>query len=237
MGFVRIGIACCYAPVAQWIEHQSSELRVGGSNPLGCTMKIGILGGSFNPPHLGHLLISLQVRDILELDEIWLMPCYQHPFHKTLAPVEHRLAMAKFLANSHIKVSEYEVTQNKQSYSIDTLSELTRKFPENIFYWITGSDQLESFKEYKDWHELISKYNLVIFPREPVLPRIEEKVKQDFKLQRIPENITVLKSDELILTNISSTNIRHRIRNGEPISYMVPKKVEEYIREHHLYEK
>jgi nicotinate-nucleotide adenylyltransferase len=200
-------------------------------------MKIGILGGSFNPPHLGHLLISLQVRDILGLDEIWLMPCYQHPFHKTLAPVEHRLAMTKFLANNSIKVSEYEITQNKQSYSIDTLSELTAKFPEHVFYWITGSDQLESFREYKDWYELIHKYNLVIFPREPVLPRITEKVKQDFHLQSIPKNITVLKSEELILTNISSTNIRQRIRNNEPITYMVPKKVEEYIKEHNLYEK
>ncbi len=198
-------------------------------------MKIGILGGSFNPPHLGHLLISLQVRNILELDEIWLMPCYQHPFHKTLAPVEHRLAMAKFLANDSIKVSEYEITQNKQSYSIDTLSALTAKHPENIFYWITGSDQLENFKEYKDWQKLISKYNIVIFPREPVLPRIEEKVRRNFNLQSIPKNITVLKSDGLILTNISSTNIRQRIKNNEPISYMIPKRVEEYIKRHGLY--
>lgn len=200
-------------------------------------MKIGILGGSFNPPHLGHLLISLQVRNILGLDEIWLMPCFQHPFHKTLAPVEHRLAMTKFLANDSIKVSEYEITQNKQSYTIDTLRELTQKFPEHSFYWITGSDQLESFKEYKDWQELVHKYSLVIFPREPILPRIEEKVKQDFNLKSIPKNIIVLKSEGLILTNISSTNIRQRIKNNEPISYMVPKKVEEYVREHHLYEK
>lgn len=200
-------------------------------------MKIGILGGSFNPPHLGHLLISLQVMNILGLDEIWLMPCYQHPFHKTLAPVEDRLNMTKFLTNGHIKVSEYEITQNKHSYTIDTLRELTHNYPEYTFYWITGSDQLESFKEYKDWQKLITKYNLVVFPREPVLPRITEKVEQDFNLQSIPQNITVLKSDELILTNISSTNIRQRIRNSEPISYMVPIKVEEYIREHHLYEK
>lgn len=200
-------------------------------------MKIGILGGSFNPPHIGHLLISLQVKDILGLDEIWLMPCFQHPFHKTLAAVEHRLSMAKFLENGSIKVSEYEITQNKESYTVDTLSELTRKYPENVFYWITGSDQLESFREYKDWQDLIHKYNLVIFPREPVLPRIEEKVKHDFNLQSIPKNIIVLKSEELILTNISSTNIRQRIRNNEPITYMVPKRVEEYIREHHLYEK
>lgn len=198
-------------------------------------MKIGILGGSFNPPHLGHLLISLQVRDILGLDEIWLMPCYQHPFHKTLASVEHRLAMTKFLANESIKVSEYEIIQNKQSYTIDTLSELTQRFPEHVFYWITGSDQLESFRKYKDWQEIIHKYNLVIFPREPVLPQIEEKVKRDFGLQSIPKNIVVLKSEDLILTNISSTNIRQRIRNDEPISYMVPRKVEGYINKYKLY--
>ncbi len=198
-------------------------------------MKIGVLGGSFNPPHIGHLLIGSQVKNILGLDEIWLMPCNRHPFHKTLASVEHRLAMTKFLANDSIKVSEYEITQNEQSFTVDTLAGLTNKFPEHIFYWIIGSDQLESFKEYKDWQKLISKYNLVIFPREPVLPRIEEKVRQDFNLQSIPKSIIVLKSDGLILTNISSTNIRQRVKNNEPISYMVPKKVEEYIKANKLY--
>lgn len=205
--------------------------------PRWCTMKIGILGGSFNPPHLGHLLISMQVKNILGLDEIWLMPCYQHPFHKTLAPVRHRLAMTKMLANNGIKVSEYEVTQNQQSFTVDTLEELTVKFPDHVFYWITGSDQLESFKKYKDWKSLIRKYNLIVFPREPVLPKIEEEVKKNFKLPDIPKNIIVLKSDELILTNISSTCIRHRIKNNEPISYMVPEKVEKYIKNHHLYDK
>lgn len=198
-------------------------------------MKIGILGGSFDPPHFGHLSISKQVRAILGLDEIWLMPCYQHPFAKNLSPVEHRLAMTKFLEQGSIKVSEYEITQNRKSFTIDTLNGLTRKFPENIFYWIIGSDQIRSLNKYKDWKEIISKYNLVIFPRGSVASEIEVKIKRDFNLQSIPKNVIVIKSERLALSNISSTDVRKGAMNSESIRDMVPREVEEYIKKHGLY--
>lgn len=200
-------------------------------------MKIGILGGSFNPPHTGHLILSLQVKKILSLDEIWLMPCFQHPFHKNLAPVEHRLKMTKLLAQDNIKVSNYEINQNKQSYTIDTLRALTQKFCQHTFYWIMGSDQLQNIREYKDWQELTQKYNIIIFPREPMLPNIEKKVKEQLGSKTIPSNITVLKSKKLILTNASSSGIRQKIKNKQPITHLVPQKVIKYITKYHLYEK
>lgn len=198
-------------------------------------MKIGILGGSFNPPHLGHLLISVQVWQILKLDEIWLMPNNTHPFQKSLSPVFHRLAMTKLLENDFIKVSEYEINRNEENYTIDTMSYFTRNCPDYIFYWIGGSDQLDRFREYKEWRELVKNYNLVIFPREIVYPQIEEKVKQKMDLKVIPKNIFVLRSDDLVMSNVSSSIIRQRIRNGESIKYMVPGGVEKYIKENNLY--
>lgn len=198
-------------------------------------MRIGILGGSFNPPHLGHLLISMQVKQILKLDEIWLMPMHKHPFDKTLAPAEHRLAMSKLLENEFIKVSKFELNRNEKNYTINTLEHFTKRHPEYDFYWILGSDQLERFREFKNWQELISKYNIVIFPREYILPEIETQVKSSFRLNIIPENIIILKSAELIMSNISSSIIRHRIKNLEPITYLVPEKVEEYIIKNNLY--
>ena len=200
-------------------------------------MKIGILGGSFNPPHLGHILISMQVKAALKLDQIWLMPCYQlqKGFEKEFASVEDRFAMTKFLENGDIKVSNYEITKNQRSYTIDTLERLKKLYPKDSFYWITGSDQLEKFQKYHRWQDLVEQQQLVIFPREYILPQLEEKVKESFALKKIPPNITILNSDDLILTNISSTRIRNRIKNNQSIHLLVPEKVEQYISEHSLY--
>lgn len=199
------------------------ETGDAGSIPSKGTMKIGILGGSFDPPHFGHLSISKQVKTVLGLDEIWLMPCYKHAFQKNLSSVEHRVAMAKFLESDGIKVSEYEIAQNKQSFTVDTLAGLTNKFPEHVFYWIMGSDQIESLRKYKNWQEIVGKYNLIIFPR------------VGFDLKSVTKNVIVLESEGLALNNISSTNIRERVRDNEAIGDMVPKGIEEYIKKHGLY--
>src|SRR5437879_1067822 len=95
-------------------------------------MKIGVLGGSFDPTHLGHLFIASQAKEFVGLDQIWLMPLYQShtgPFQKDLTAVKHRLAMTKLLENDFIKASTFEVEQNQTSYTVDTLNELSRLYP------------------------------------------------------------------------------------------------------------
>ncbi len=198
-------------------------------------MKIAILGGSFNPPHLGHLLIASQVKEHLQMDQIWLMPSYLHAFHKKLISAKHRLAMTRFLENEYIRVSDFEIKQKKVSYTIDTLNSLANKYPQDTFYWITGSDQLENFKRYKNWKEIIENHRLIIFPRETALPTLKNKVKKYLQLKRIPLSITIIDSEDIALTNISSTLIRQKIRYNKSISYLVPKKVERYIYTHSLY--
>lgn len=198
-------------------------------------MKIAILGGSFDPPHLGHFSIALQVQELLNMDEVWLMPAYHHPFERNLSPVTARYTMTSFLQTDKIKVSDFEITQNKTSYTIDTLNRLKKLQPADEFYWITGSDQLEHFQKYKDWQEILFKHNLIIFPREWMLPQLNNIVRKKLILKTIPENVIVLQSESLILSNISSTKIRERIRTGKPIHYFVPEKVAEYIKKHNLY--
>src|SRR5438477_12504705 len=114
-------------------------------------MKIAILGGSFDPPHLGHVLIAEQVKEFLKIDQVWLMPLYQknmqdEVFHKNLTAVSHRLGMTKLFKNHFIKVSDYEIEQNKTSYSYETLQGLQKLHPDDEFYWILGSDQLKDFQ-------------------------------------------------------------------------------------------
>ena len=99
-------------------------------------MKIGILGGAFNPPHFGHLLISQQVLDFTPCQEIWLAPCWQHTFDKNMAPVKHRVAMTKMIGNSKIKYCHEEITNKFSGNSIELMDLLAKKYPQHHFYFI-----------------------------------------------------------------------------------------------------
>lgn len=203
-------------------------------------MKIGILGGSFDPPHLGHFLIAEQVNEQLGLDQVWLMPMYSTKAHdkvfqKKLSSVEDRIAMAKILESDKIKVSDFEIKHNQDSITIITLEKLCQLHPEHEFYWITGSDKLETFQKYDRWRDIITQHKLIIFPREWVLPFFKEKVMETLQLRTIPESVIVFQNDHLVLTNISSTLIRLRVKNNLPVHYLVPDGVEEYIKYHNLY--
>jgi nicotinate-nucleotide adenylyltransferase len=204
-------------------------------------MKIAILGGSFDPPHLGHLLIANQVKELTGIDQVWLMPNYSTASHhkifqKQLSPVADRLVMARLLENEFIKASDFEINHNQASITIITLEMLTKQYPQHEFYWITGSDKLETFHRYDRWQDIITKHNLIIFPREHMLWHLEDRVKEAFQLQTIPENVIVLHNKSLILTNISSTVVRDRVRKNLSIRDIVPKEVEAYIVKHKLYE-
>lgn len=204
-------------------------------------MKIGILGGSFDPPHLGHLLIAQQVLEFTKIDQVWLMPNYttstHHKiFHKRMSSPEHRLALVKLLENEQIKASDFEINHNQKSITITTLQMLTQKYPQHEFYWITGSDKLVTFYLYDDWKNIVLKHRLIIFPREQALVDLEKLIKHSLHLKTIPKNVIVLHNKNLIVTNIASTIVRERIKKDLPIDLLVPKKVEKYIKEHKLYE-
>jgi len=203
-------------------------------------MKIAILGGSFDPPHLGHILIAEQIIEYAGVDQVWLMPnftteTHHEVFQKHLSPPEDRMSMTKLLETDQIKASDFEIRHNKKSLTIVTLKELSQKHPEHVFYWITGSDKLETFHLYDDWQDIIWNYHLIIFPREHMLWHLEERVKESLELQTIPENVIVLTNTDLILSNISSTAIRKRVKKRMPIKYLVTPEVEEYILKHKLY--
>ena len=128
-------------------------------------MDIAILGGSFDPPHKGHTAIANRLLKIYHFDEIWLMPCYQHPFNKNLSAPEKRFEMTKYLENGRVKVSDYEIRKKTISYTINTLRSLTKKYPQDRFYWIIGTDQADSFTKWKDWKEIVNNFKLIVVPR------------------------------------------------------------------------
>jgi len=198
-------------------------------------MKIAILGGAYDPPHLGHIIVAEQVLEIMKLDEVWLMPVYSHPFQKSLSPTSHRLAMTKLVETEKIKASDLEIKRNDTSYTIDTLGFLTKERPSDTFYWCIGSDTLDEFHKWKDWEKLIRDFRIIVYPRGSGLMNLRLHVKEVFKLDAIPENITVLDQEEVIVTNISSTLVRDRVTSNLSIKYIVPDTIEKYINTNKLY--
>ncbi|MFH1832673.1 MAG: nicotinate (nicotinamide) nucleotide adenylyltransferase [Candidatus Levyibacteriota bacterium] len=187
-------------------------------------MKIAILGGRFDPPHIGHWLIAKQALEQRpEIDEIWFMPAFKHQWKEILTSVKDRMIMLGFMKNNRIKISDIEIKREGISYSIDTIKEIKKKYKHQI-YWIIGSDILSEFNRWNKKEELTKLTTFLVFPRDPyAIPK------------NLPKGFEVLKGKNLIVTNLSSTLIRQRIKKHLPISNLVPKGVEEYIKKHELY--
>jgi len=197
-------------------------------------MKVAVLGGSFDPPHKGHVAVAKKLIKLFKLNEIWLMPCYNHPFNKILSKDTDRLEMTKYLEGKNIKISGFELERKNTSYTIDTLKSLAKMYPKTEFFWIIGSDQIRNFTKWKEWKEILTKYRLIIIPRNTI--RKEKKEIDGLQeMTKTKGNIVIVGKNDFSPIYISSTEIRNRIRNNRPISNMVSKNVEKYIREHDLY--
>lgn len=183
-----------------------------------------MLGGSFDPPHIGHYLVIRQVLDFRpDIDKILLVPAYQHQWKPSFATVEERLTMTKSLLQEKTEISEVEIQRQGVSYTIDTVKEIKRQTNADL-YWIVGSDIISEFNRWEKTDELLSLTKFLVFPRDPY--HLPEKLPQGFEL---------IQNENLITTNISSTAIRKRLKAGKSIHCLVPEKVEEYIKEQKLY--
>ncbi len=202
-------------------------------------MKIAILGGAFDPIHIGHYLVAQQVMEQLHMDEVWLMVCYSYfpefpDKLERITPYEERYKMASLFAGKEMIVSDFEEKYNKRSRTIDTLRMLREHYPHDEFYWIIGSDALPTFHLWNHWEELVQDHNLIIFPRDTDFETLEKRVRASLGLKKIPRNIVVLEGD-LIVSTISSTHVRQRIKQKLPITPLVGETVNKFIRDSQLY--
>lgn len=189
-------------------------------------MKIAVLGGSFDPPHLGHYLVTRQILEVRpDIDKILLMPAFQHQWKPIQASVKNRMQMLKSLSNNKIEISEIEIKRRGVSYTIDTVKEI-KKRTDSFIYWIVGSDILSEFDRWEKTDQLVALTTFLVFPRDPY--HVPENV---------PKGFEVLNDKNLITTNISSTAIRKRIKEKKSINYLVPKEIEKYIIKQGLYRK
>jgi len=191
-------------------------------------MNLGIFGGTFNPPHIGHLLTAERVGDALQLDSVLFIPSFISP-HKQEGEertAEHRLAMTRLAAaeNPRFAVSDIEVRRPGPSYTIETVRSLRHERPEDRFFLIIGMDNYITFHLWREANELVRAVSLVVMNRPSYPKRMNE----------------VIGTDRVMFTDvpdidISSSDIRCRVREGRSIRHLVPASVETYIVEHGLY--
>ena len=191
-------------------------------------MKIGIFGGTFNPPHIGHLIVAEHARVSAGLDKILFIPAYISPLKDSGEEInaQDRLAMTTLAIdkNPHFEVSDIELKREEKSYTIETIEVLKNKFPSAEFYLLIGMDNYQSLQEWKESKKLLATVNILVLNRPEISSSLNQKIDNSkIKFLSVP-NIEV-----------SSTDIRNRIRAGESVRYSVPDSVFDYIQSHRLY--
>lgn len=192
-------------------------------------MKIGILGGSFNPIHKGHLHIAREVLEKTNLDKILFIPTFRAP-HKeqpNLLPAFLRLEIIEKVigSNPRMGTSDVEIRREGRSYTVDTLRELKKKHPEWELHFIIGTDMVPTLFRWREIHEILKLCQFIIVNRS-TFPLDWENL-QGFT----PEEKEALIRGVISITpvEISSSDIRKRLEKGEAISHLVPKIVEEIL--------
>jgi nicotinate-nucleotide adenylyltransferase len=189
--------------------------------------RVGVFGGSFDPPHLGHLVIAETARRAMNLDAVFLVPAYQPPHkegsHRSTA--QDRLAMTRLsvLGNAKLKVSDLELRRKGISYTVDTVRAFRMRFPKAMLFLIIGSDSLRQFHSWKSPTEILREASLIVY-RRPRSVRIRG---------RLPSrSVSFVEGPRM---EISSTEIRARIQRGKSIRYLVRDNVLKFIEKKKLY--
>jgi len=198
-------------------------------------MKVGILGGTFDPIHLGHLIIAEEARVRLGLEEVLFIPTGQ-PWMKggqPISPSQHRMNMVRLAvaSNPFFKVCSMEMERPGPSYTVETLEELRRhRGPGHEFFFILGLDSLKEFHRWKDPAGILERCTLVALRR----PGYEKVALAHLEEVR-PDALARVVFLDAPLIEISGTEIRRRVASGVSIRYWVPREVEEYIYHNGLY--
>jgi len=188
-------------------------------------MRIALLGGSFNPPHMGHQMVCLYLLEAEQFDRVWLVPCYRHAFSKPLETFERRLKMCRLCAEpfaGRVEVSgiEKQLADGGVNRTIDTLHSLDSQYPKKEFTLVIGSDILAEAPSWKGFDEIRARYPVLVLRRAG---------------HEIESREEGLRYSKTVFIEMSSTGIRDRLGRGESVAGLVPSSVLEYIEDEGLY--
>ncbi|WP_092965642.1 nicotinate-nucleotide adenylyltransferase [Agromyces sp. CF514] len=187
--------------------------------------RVGVMGGTFDPIHHGHLVAASEVAQSLDLDEVVFVPTGQPSYKSNVTQAEHRYLMTVIAtaSNPRFTVSRVDIDRAKPTFTIDTLRDLRRERSDADLFFITGADAIAQILSWKDVSELWDLAHFVAVSRPGHVLSVRGLPEQDVSLLEVPA------------LAISSTDCRERVRRGFPVWYLVPDGVVQYISKHHLY--
>ena len=203
--------------------------------------RLGIFGGAFDPVHKGHTLSLKFISDLKIIDEVHVIPNFASPHNKNIqSSGSHRLKMLEMAFNEfeNIKINEFELNNKNKSYSYETLNTLKQIYPDRHFSLIMGLDSLYNFATWKNWEEILSLCSLLVLGR---------TLNQHQKLDKVLESRITLDIDDFFsdhgkifllkndFVNVSSSEIRKKIKNDENLTGLLDQNVQEYIQNMSLY--
>lgn len=203
-------------------------------------MKIGLYFGTFNPIHVGHLVIANYMADYTDLDQVWLVVTPQNPMKKKKSLLEdyHRLAIVDVAIedNTKLRSSDIEFKLTKPSYTSNTLAYLKERYPEHQFNLIMGEDNLRTFHKWKNYDVILKNHKLYVYPR--VLTFQEEQEAEngeEIKDNELSGHPQVVFCDDAPIMKVSSSFIRQAIKERNDVRYLLTGPVYKYIDEMNFY--
>lgn len=192
--------------------------------------KTGLFFGSFNPIHIGHLVIAEYMAEFTDLSQVWFVVSPQNPLKPagSLLSETHRISMVRLAIeyDNRFKASSVEFTMPKPSYTINTLAYLSEKHPDNKFALIMGMDNLATLHKWKNYEQILKGHEIYVYPR-----------KEDTPVPKELEQHPSVKITEAPVMELSSTFIRNAIKSKKNVRHMMPPQVADYVKEMHFYEK
>ena len=189
-------------------------------------MKIGLFFGTFNPIHVGHLIIGNYMVEITDIDQVWFVVSPQNPLkqNKHILHESERLNLVSLAieGNPKLMASDIEFDMPRPSFTIDTLDTLSAQHPDNEFVLIMGSDNLSLLPEWKEYKKLLEQYQLYVYKR------------QGYKNDTLSKHANV-KTFDVLLLQISSSYIRKALKEGRSVKFFLPDQVYEHIRKTGMY--
>lgn len=190
-------------------------------------MNVGLFFGSFNPIHVGHLIIANIMVGSAGLDEVWFVVSPQNPFKKSSRSLIHefdRIDMVERAIedNPFLKACDIELHLPKPSYTIDTLTHISEKYPDHSFNLIIGEDNLAAFKKWKNSEDILENFTLIVYPRPDAQPS-EFRDHPKVRIVNAP------------MLDISATFIRKCIKDHQSVRYLIHEKVDQFIKDRKLY--
>lgn len=199
-------------------------------------MKVGLYFGSFNPIHIGHLILANYIVDTKDVDQIWFVISPHNPFKekKSLLANHHRLALVQEAIedNPKFRASDIEFALPTPSYTVNTLEHLREKYPDFTFSLIMGEDNLRSFHKWKNYEVILERHQIFVYPR---VMTVQEIGKETVDTNELKSHSQIHFCSDAPLMKIASSYIRKAIQNGRDTKYLLTSPVWKYIDEMNFY--